>query len=177
MITPVPGTMAKDSFFIRKTVNTEKDNSYHEDDWDIGAFVNASDGTILRILGVQVMWSDSTGRSVGIQGNDSAVSQWQLLTQTQNDIVLASDKAVIATGRVNAFNDQGLAHLPSGVSEALDLNPINYRNGYLVAVETLYLGGSSTVEWTSNQHVTIILECVTEKMTSKSAMALSLSQQ
>jgi len=169
--------MAKDSFFIRKTVNTSNDNNYHEDDWDIGAFVSASDGTILRILSVQTMWSDATGRSVGINGNDSAVSQFQLLTQTQADIVLASDKAVICTGRVNAFNDQGLAHLPSGVSEAMDLNPTDFRNGYLVGVETLYLGGSSTTDWTSNQHITCILECTTEKMTSKSAMALSLSQQ
>ena len=53
--------MAKDSFFIRKTVNVSNDNNYHEDDWDIGAFVSASDGTILRIHSVQSIWSDSTG--------------------------------------------------------------------------------------------------------------------
>ena len=169
--------MAKDSFFIRKSVNVSNDNVYHEDDWDIGAFVSASDGTILRIHSVQSVWSDSTGRSVGVNGNDSAAAQFQLLTQTQSDIVLASDKAVVASGRVIAFNDQGLAHLPSSVDEDFDQNPSDFRNGYLVAVEQLYLGGSATVDWTSENYITLILECTTEKMTSKAAMALSLSQQ
>jgi len=169
--------MAKDSFFIRKTVNVSNDNNYHEDDWDIGAFVSASDGTILRIHSVQSIWSDSTGRSVGLNGNDSGAAQFQLLTQTQGDIVLASDKAVVASGRVIAFNDQGLAHLPSFVSEDFDQNPSDYRNGYLIAVEQMYLGGSASLDWTSENYITLILECTTEKMTSKAAMALSLSQQ
>lgn len=175
--TRTPDHMAKDSFFIRKTVNASNDNNYHEDDWDIGAFVSASDGTIMRIHSIQSVWSDSTGRSVGLNGNDSGAAQFQLLTQTQSDIVLASDKAVVASGRVIAFNDQGLAHLPSFVSEDFDQNPSDYRNGYLVAVEQLYLGGSASLDWTSENYITLILECTTEKMTAKAAMALSLSQQ
>ena len=114
---------------------------------------------------------------MGINGNDSAAAQFQLLTQTQSDIVLASDKAVVASGRVIAFNDQGLAHLPSNVSEDFDQNPSDYRNGYLIAVEQMYLGGSASLDWTSENYITLILECTTEKMTSKAAMALSLSQQ
>jgi len=169
--------VAKDSFFIRKTVNVGNTDAYHEDDWDIGAFVSASDGTLLRILTVQSVWSDSGGRSNAIAGNEQATSQFQLLTQTQNDLVLASDKAVIASGRMIAFNDQGTQKLPSYVGEDFDHNPSQFRNGYLVAVETLYLGGSATDTWNQDEYITLTLECVTEKMTPKSAMALSLSQQ
>lgn len=169
--------MAKDSFFIRKTMNVGNTNAYHETDWDIGAFVSASDGTLLRILSVQTVWSDSTGRSNQIAGNEQATSQYQLLTQTQNDIVLASDKAVIASGRMIAFNDQNTQKLPSSVNQDFDMNPSTFRNGYLIAVEQLYLGGAATDTWEEDEYITLTLECVTEKMTPKSAMALSLSQQ
>ena len=169
--------MAKDSFFIRKTWNVGNTNAYHETDWDIGAFVSASDGTLLRILSIQTAWSDSTGRSNKIAGNEQATSQYQLLTQTQNDIVLASDKAVIASGRMIAFNDEGTMKHPSSVQQDFDNSPTDFRNGYLIAVEQLYLGGAATPTWDEDEYITLTLECVTEKMTSKSAMALSLSQQ
>jgi hypothetical protein len=179
---PFPALMAKtDSFFVRKTLNVDHDNVYREDEIDIGAFVDALGNTVMRILNVAVVWSDNSGRSTLIQDEESAASQFQLCTQHQDDIVLASDKSIICSGRVvvGALNKYvaGGVHLPGNVDEAFDLNPQTWSNGYLVGVETLYLGGSASVEWAGNQYVTVVLECQSESLTKSKAMALALSQQ
>jgi len=173
--------MAKESFFIRSTKNLGNTNAYHEKEIDIGAFVDVQGGTILKVHGVQIVWSDDNGRSTNITDGDTAASQWQLLTQTQSDIVFASDKAVVASGRVIAdgttFAGPAGDHLPSYVGNDFDLDVSVWTNGYLVAVETMYFGGSASTGWHGDQYCTIVLECTTQKMTNKAAMALALSQQ
>ena len=172
--------MAKDSFFIRSTKDVGNTNTYHEKEIDLGAFIDVQGGTILKIHNIQVVWSDNTGRSTLIDDDTTAAAQFQLLTQTQSDIVLASDKAVVASGRVIANGGNFVvigSHLPTAVYEDFDLNPSTFTNGYLVATETMYLGGSASTDWPGDQYVSIILECTTEKMTKSSAMALALSQQ
>ncbi|HIA03076.1 MAG TPA: hypothetical protein EYN66_14420 [Myxococcales bacterium] len=173
--------MAKESFFIRTTKNLGNTNAYHQREIDIGAFVDVQGGTILKIHGVQIVWSDDNGRSTNIPDGDTAASQWQLTTQTQSDIVFASDKAVVASGRVIAdgttFAGPVGDHLPSYVGNDFDLDVSVWTNGYLVAVETMYFGGSASTGWHGDQYCTIVLECTTQKMTNKAAMALALSQQ
>jgi hypothetical protein len=165
------------SFFIRSTKDVGNTNTYHEKSIDLGAYVQASTGTILRIHSVSVAFTDNDGGSTTLAGNEAGVISWLLLTQSQTGLVLPSDKSVVASGQLNAFNDQGTIKVPSWVGESKDINPSNYRNGYLIATESLYLGGSATTTWTGDQYVSITLECTLEKMNAERAMALSLSQQ
>lgn len=170
--------MAKtDSFFIRSTKDLGNSSAYHEKEIDIGAFVDALGKSVLRIHNIEVVYSDHTGRSSEIAANEVGVAQFQLLTQTQNDIVLASNKAVIASGKIHMFNDQGSVKLASQVSDMLDVGPQHWTNGYLVGVETLYFGGAATLAFEGDLYCTIILECTVETLSEKAAMALALSQQ
>ena len=173
--------MAKtDSFFIRATKDLGNTNAYHEKEIDLGAFVSPLDKAVLRILNVQVVWSDNTGRSTVIKDGETAASQFQLVTQSQADIVLASDKSVIASGRITANGEAyslGGAHIPTGVYDSFDIAPQHWSNGYLVGVDSIYLGGAASTEWDGDQYVTVILECVSENLTQNAAMALALSQQ
>jgi len=174
--------MAKDSFFIRSTKDLGNTNAYHEKEIDLGAFIDVAGGTILRLHSMQVVWSDSAGTSTVVADETVGAAQFQLLTQSQNSIVLASDKAVIASGRILAQAGVGYAaplgaHYPGNVTDTVDLSPSFWSNGYLIATESLYLGGSASTEFPGDQYVTVILECTTEKMTKSNAMALSLSQQ
>ena len=170
--------MAKtDSFFIRSTKDLGNTNTYHEKSIDLGAFVDALGKSVLRIHNIEVVYSDNTGRSNTIAGNEVGVAQFQLCTQSQNDIVLASDKSVISTGKLHAFNDQGTAKLASVVSTDIDVGPQHWTNGYLVGVETLYFGGAATTTFEGDIYCTIILECTVETLSEKAAMALALSQQ
>ena len=105
--------MAKsDSFFIRHTTNIDNDNLYQESSIDLGAYVDALGKSVLRIHNIAVTMSDATGRtsevtSGGAAPFNGAAAQFQLLTQSQSDIVLPSDKAVISSGRIIATGAGG----------------------------------------------------------------------
>lgn len=96
-----------DSFFIRATLNCDNNNLYQQTGIDLGAYVDALGKSVLRIHNIAVTFSDSTGRSLEVTSSGSApfngaAAQFQLLTQSQADIVLPSDRSIISTGRVIA---------------------------------------------------------------------------
>ena len=172
--------MAKtDSFFIRKSLTVDNSGTFQQPSIDLGAFVDALGKSVLRIHNCHVQVSDSSGNAAQVAAaSDSAACQFQLTTQSQTDTVLASDKSVIATGIVYAINSFGTDEFPQ-VYQDMDILPQNWTNGYLVAVEEIYLGGEASTGWLAGEDltVTIVLECTSETLSEKAAMALALSQQ
>jgi hypothetical protein len=63
------------------------------------------------------------------------------------------------------------------VSDQFDNLPQLWTNGYLVAVDSIFLGGSSSTNWVDDVYITITMECTVETMSQAAAMALALSQQ
>lgn len=172
--------MAKsDSFFIRAVTNIQDDNQYYESAIDLGAYVDALGKSVLRIHNIAVSFTDSAGRSPDVKtgGNTTTSAQFQLVTQTQNDMVLQTDKAVIASGQINAYRIPNSVGVASSVSHDLDNLPQLWENGYLVAVDTIYLGGAALDKWNEDVYVNVTMECTVETMSQASAMALALSQQ
>ena len=92
--------------------------------------------------------------------------------------MLASNKSVIATGIVYTINSFGTDEFPQ-VYQDMDILPQNWTNGYLDAVEEIYLGGEASAGWVAAEDVTlsIVMECTVETLSEKAAMALALSQQ
>ena len=166
-----------DSFFIRATKDLGNTNTFHEKAIDLGAYVDALGKSILRIHNIQVTYSDSSGRSSEIVGNEVGVAQWQLTTQSMPDLVLSSNRSVVSDGRIHMFNDQGSAKLASQVTDVNGINLHEWTNGYLIAVESLYLGGSASQGFVGDAYVSIVMECTVETMSQSAAMALALSQQ
>jgi hypothetical protein len=164
--------MAKDSFFIRKTVNIENTATFQEEAIDMGAYVDALSSSIVRIHNIAASFSDATGTSNIV--TTPAAAQFQLTTQSQADTVLPSDRSVVASGRIHV---DGNGALPTYVSQDFDMLPQMWNNGYLIGVESLYLGGEASAGFAGNVYVTIVLECTVEKMSQSAAMALALSQQ
>jgi len=172
--------MAKsDSFFIRHTTNIGNTATFAQDSIDLGAYVDALGKSVLRIHNIAVTMSDSTGTTseVTATGNapfNGAAAQFQLTTQSQTDTVLPSNKSVISSGRIVAIGD---GNVPSGVWESFDNLPQLWTNGYLVAVDTIYLGGEASANFDGAVYCSITMECTVETMSQASAMALALSQQ
>lgn len=166
-----------DSFFIRATKDLGNTAAFHERAIDLGAYVDALGKSVLRIHNIQVSYSDATGRSSDIAGNEVGVAQWQLTTQSMPDHVLDSNRSVVSSGRVHMFNDQGTVKLASIVTDVNGVNLHEWTNGYLIAVESLYLGGSASSAFQGDVYCSIVMECTVETMTSSAAMALALSQQ
>ena len=171
--------MAKksDSFFIRQTLNAGNNSTYQQTPIDLGAYVDALGKSVLRIHNIAVTISDNEGTALKIAGaNDSAAAQYQLVTQSQTDTVLSSNRAVIASGIVYATNSLGADEFPL-MSNDMDVLPQMWTNGYLVAVDTIFLGGEASAGWDEAAYISVTLECTVETMSEAAAMALALSQQ
>jgi hypothetical protein len=168
-----------ESFFLRKTVNIGNTNSFAEIAMDLGAYVDALNQSVLKVHRADVAFTDNTGRSLSMAAdNTAAVAQFQLTTQTQNDIVLPSDRSVIASGKIEAYTPSTTTSpLAASSSNSFDIAPQLYTNGYLVATESIYLGGVANTGFAGAVYLSIVLECTVEKMSQSKAMALSLSQQ
>ena len=169
--------MAKESFFIRATVDGGNTASFFTKAIDLGAYVDALNKTVLRIHNVQVTYSDNTGRSSLINAGQTGVAQWQLTTQLQDDIVRDDDKSIISSGRCHMHNGGAAAGLADQVTDANGINLQEWTNGYLVATESIYLGGSGSSGFVGDVYITVVLECTVETMSQSAAMALALSQQ
>lgn len=172
--------MAKtDSFFIRKSI-TLTGSSYVETEIDLGSYVDALGKSILRIHNIAVQYSDAQGGTPDLQSQVNAAADFQLLTQSQSDMVIAGDnKAVVSSGRIVAYNaDATGTAVPTQTYQDLDIAPQEWTQGYLIAVESMYLGGRRTsAGWNENVVVSVIMECTSETLSKEAALALALSQQ
>lgn len=173
--------MAKtDSFFIRKSI-TLTGSSYVETEIDLGSYVDALGKSILRIHNIAVQYSDPSGGTPDCASQVNAAADFQLLTQSQSDMVIAGDnKAVVSSGRIVAYNADATAGnaVPTQVYQDLDIAPQEWTQGYLIAVEQMYLGGRRTATgWGENVVVSIVMECTSETLSKEAALALALSQQ
>tara|TARA_R100001369_G_scaffold87548_1_gene123198 strand:+ start:1310 stop:1819 length:510 start_codon:yes stop_codon:yes gene_type:complete len=165
-----------DSFFIRANVLTNG-TIYAQNAIDLGAYVDALGKSVLRIHNVQVQYGVA-GESVdGLSPNIQSDISFQLTTQSQVQLVDLDNRSVIASGHL-AFAGDATATGTGGLvllNEVMDAGPQNFTDGYLIAVEQMYLGVDQGVDALSK--ISIMLECTVETMTQAAAMALALSQQ
>lgn len=165
-----------DSFFIRATTLTNG-TTYNQSAIDLGAYVDALGKSVLRIHNISVQYGSPNSAYVGAL-DSSTSSCFQLTTQSQTEMVDISNRSVISSGSL-AIATGTMGAGPDGcvtmLNDGLDVSPQDWTDGYLVAVEQLYLGVDQTFNHVNN--VSIVLECTVETMTQAAAMALALSQQ
>ena len=173
--------MAKsDSFFIRSSV-TVSGVTYAQTEIDLGSFVNlgVTKSTLLRIHNVQAQYMDRSDHSSMIfydGGIPGGILQWQLTTQTQDNLVLANNKSYICGGAYRQAST--VDNLVQTADETSNANPVEWKNGYLVGVDSIFLAADSSATWdTADVDISVILECTLETATQASSTALALSQQ
>ena len=64
----------KDSFFIRHSLEVDDSGSFVQDPIDLGAFVDALGGSILRVHNLAVQFSDSAGNAAQIAAADNSAA-------------------------------------------------------------------------------------------------------
>jgi len=173
--------MAKsDSFFIRAELKTDDTGLFDQTTIPLGSYVDALGQAVLRVHGVEYEWIAADGTAPMMDPNSAGFATFQITTQSQTSMVNLSNKSVVAKGQLWARNpDSAAAGNPAATSYNDSHSPQDFTNGYLVAVETLYLGGIGSTEWLASSDLTValVMECTIEKMSQSAAMALSLSQQ
>jgi hypothetical protein len=169
--------MAKNSFFIRASVNGGNAGAFDQTEIDIGAYTDlgSSKPEILRIHNVQVRMSDSVGQIPTMLGDTAATASWQLCTQSQSALLMSTDRSYVSGGLVAARNPDSNVHAPTQVFEQ-QLLAQDFTQGYLVAVPSLYLGGLGGANYTEDVYFSVILECTTEPASKANAVALAVSQ-
>ena len=179
--------MAKsDSFYIRAKV-TQNGTTYTQEEIDLGSFVNlgVKSSTLLRIHNIAVQFADTNAVEDAITGASALKVAYQLCTQSQTALVYADDKSLVASGSLAMYNAQtaedgsASADFSTGfTTDRQDIAPQNWKNGYLVGVDSMFLGidGNGTAT-SGNVVVSIVMECTLETATQASATALALSQQ
>jgi hypothetical protein len=179
--------MAKsDSFFIRAGVTTNA-GTYAQTEIDLGSFVNlgVSKSTLLKIHNISVQYADSDDVGDRISDSSGNMIGFQLTTQTQSDLVYATDKSLVSSGSLQLYNGQiaedGSAaadFATAFVTQDMDVAPQNWQNGYLVGVDSMFLGTKAAGALDSgNVTVSIVLECELTTATQANSVALALSQQ
>lgn len=166
--------MAKsDSFFIRATADASN-TAFNQVEIDLGAYVDALGKSVLKIHNVQVHLQDSTNlyRPPTYNTGSGAEVVWQLTTQGQTAIIRPSNRSVVSAG-LTQFAEQTGGQLSA---EAAGLNVQHFTDGYLIAVEQMFLGVRQS-GMINDSAVSVVLECTVETLTQSAAMALALSQQ
>ena len=167
--------MAKtSSFFIRASVDPNG-TTYAQTSVDLGAYVDALGKSVLRIHNIAVQYGGAVSTFGVTAPAGIASTAFQLTTQSQAAMVDATDKSVIATGKIAGGNESGAATLQF-VTESLDVAPQHWTAGYLVGVEQIYLGTDSLNNAFCDT-ISVVLECTVETLSQSAAMALALSQQ
>lgn len=172
-----------DTFFIRATVTPDDSATFVQSVVDLGSYVDALGKSVLRIHNIEYEWAQATNGAVpngapAVDAGELANAVWQLTTQTQTALVPLSDRSVVGKGMIWAFNPDGSSGAPSQVHNDSHA-PQHFSDGYLVAVESLFLGAQGSDKWAAGSNLTcnMILECTVETLTQSAAMALALSQQ
>jgi|TARA_R110002096_G_scaffold365704_1_gene559037 hypothetical protein len=168
-----------DSFFIRGQVNAGSTNTQGITTIDLGAYVDALGQSVLRIHKVAVEVADLLGGTLEITANEAASIRMALTTAYPSAALtspILSDNSTIASGHLTAFNDQASTSIPSAVDDDFAEMDQAWRNGYLVAVDNIYLSAIASTGYAEAAYVRVCLECTVEKLDERSAIALALSQ-
>ena len=180
-LAPPPAMAKAESFFIRAKVQSDSTN-YAQTEIDLGSFVNLGlkKSTLLRIHQIEHQYRDSVdpGKAAFDQAaNTGATFVWQLTTQSQTSVVTMDDKSVIASGSLVCQNNTATAGNLSLMTDVTDMAPQEFTQGYLVGVDSIFLGFDASVAPSNAVDCCIVLECTLESATEASAVALALSQQ
>ena len=147
--------------------------NYNEAALDLGAYVDALGKSVLRIHNVQVQYGNAGESVSNLSPSVNTDVSFQLTTQSQTALVDLNNRSVVASGAL-AIAADGAGDLTI-LAESLDAGPQHWTDGYLIAVEQMYLGVIQGIDALSA--VSIVMECTVETMTQAAAMALALSQQ
>lgn len=178
--------MAKsDAFFIRGKVSTNG-TTYTQTEIDLGSFVNlgVSKSTLLRIHNISVQVLGKASAISTISSSVGFAMMHQLTTQSQTEIIYADDKSLIASGNLRGYNGQvaedgsAAADFATGfVTQDFDVAPQDFTNGYLVGVDSLFLGCDLSSADPTDMSICYVIECTLESATQANSVALALSQQ
>ena len=170
--------MAKDTFFLRTTIDTSG-STYVSDDIDISAYTNPSQGRVLVVDRAWVTYmtngngpiqkADIAGagvaatRSVGVQAT----------SETQTGLVDASDNSLFVQGCMYATGDT--ADEIVMYEEVSAMNPFETMSGFIIPTDKIHCAIDCQTAWALELSVGFVFEVHTEKLSLRKIQELLVS--
>ena len=165
-----------ESLFIRQHVVTN-DTTYQSEEMDLSAYVDVTEGELLRLK--RVFWdicSDTGFVAIGtghIGTTESLSMTMQLTANEETSIISAQDGSVMA----KCYFYYGTDNTPeiTFITKMPDLDPGNFANGILVASQNLHVGVDSNITLTGELRITAICEFEVVRVDLSDALAAAQS--
>ena len=169
---------AKDTFFLRKTIDTSGTN-FVSSDIDISAYTNPSMGRVLVIDRAFITYmSDGNGpitasdvgtdvmRTVGVQ----------VTSESKTALVDANDNSLVMHGSlyVTTDNVSGSNNIIM-YEEVTAMNPLEPTNGFIVPTDKIHCALDVSTAWAFEISVGFVFEVHTEKLSLKRIQELLVS--
>ena len=171
------------NLYLRKTI-TQNGSSMVEESIDLSSFVNLPQGECLRIKQVWFEWTTDNfgtinGTDIGASGAAQGASiSGQITTTSRAALGVVSFESAGCVAKNNLYAHIDATANIDMITHDSVLNPYEFSDGYIVAVDTLYFGckGSTVDLWADDLNMTCLIECETVKLSEKDAIALAVGQ-
>jgi len=171
-------------FFLRKTLTCLASGVFAQDNIDISSFVNLTRGECLRIRNIWFEWTDTDnlsidGDNVGATGAVKGVScAGQITTDSKTSVHSFGATGMIAKN--NIYAHIGAVKDVDMVQQDTGLNPYDFKDGYIVATDAIYLGSimptDADFRFLTDIKLTVLFECETVTLSREDATALLVGQ-
>ena len=166
---------AKDTFFLRKTIDTSG-GLFVSGDIDISAYTDPARGRVLVVDRAFVTYmSDGNGP---IQGADVGASNMrtvgvQVTSESKSILVDANDNSLMMHGSLYCTTNSDSELIM--YEEVTSMNPFETVNGYIVPTDKIQCALDVSTAWAAEISVGFVFEVHTEKLSLKRIQELLVS--
>ena len=170
--------MAKDTFFLRKTIDTFSTN-FVTGDIDISAYTDPARGRVLGVDRAFVTYmSDGNGpiRAADVGTDVMRTVGIQVTSESQTSLVDASDNSLMLQGSLYCTTDNvsGSNNIIM-YEEVTAMNPFETTSGYIVPTDKIQCALDVSTAWAAEISVGFVFEVHTEKLSLKRIQELLVS--
>ena len=170
--------MAKDTFFLRKTIDTFSTN-FVTGDIDISASTDPARGRVLVVDRAFVTYmSDGNGpiRAADVGTDVMRTVGIQVTSESQTSLVDASDNSLMLQGSLYCTTDNvsGSNNIIM-YEEVTAMNPFETTSGYIVPTDKIQCALDVSTAWAAEISVGFVFEVHTEKLSLKRIQELLVS--
>ena len=170
---------AKDTFFLRKTIDTDQGN-FVSGDIDISGYTDPARGRVLvvdRMFCTFMTNGNGPILAADVGVNTMRTVGWQVTTETKTSLVDANENSIISLGSLYvSTNDQTSANAAISMYEEVSaMNPMETTNGFIVPTDKIQCALDVSTAWAGELSLGFVFEVHTEKLSLKRIQELLVS--
>ena len=166
---------SKDTFFLRKTLDTSGSN-FVSSDIDISAYTDPARGRVMVVDRAFVTFmSDGNGPILGadVGASNMRTVGYQVTSETKTGLVDANDTSMVMHGSLYCTTNSDSELIM--YEEVTAMNPLNTVNGLIVPTDKIQCALDISTAWAAEISVGFVFEVHTEKLSLRRIQELLVS--